>query len=264
MTTSKDSSAHGSVSMSPTRKSPSGIRSRAISTRAGVASRPETWAPRSAAMRQKRPAPQPTSSSACVAVDPDPLEDMAVDGDAPAVPALHHICPVAGALTPEPGLHRRGAAGLLLDLSHRVPRLRTPLAIALISARSGSSADGGGSVRAPAGSLIAVTSPSKPPGVRMKSILQPGVPDRVAVRDVAGPEGVVARPRLDRRVADLERDLAVEHPESFVLVVVDVQRRLGTRRLGHLDDGHLPAGVGGTRLDDGKPAEPPAGFPLVA
>jgi hypothetical protein len=61
VTTSKESSAHGRSSMSPTRKSPSGMRSRAIWTKVAVASMPETVAPRSAAMRLKRPAPQPTS-----------------------------------------------------------------------------------------------------------------------------------------------------------------------------------------------------------
>ena len=53
----------GRRSMSPTRKSPAGMRSLAISTSAAVASMPATCAPRSAAMRQNRPAPQPTSSS---------------------------------------------------------------------------------------------------------------------------------------------------------------------------------------------------------
>src|SRR5262245_25463336 len=45
--------------MSPARKSPMRVRSAAISTRGPVASRPATRAPRSAAILQKRPAPQP-------------------------------------------------------------------------------------------------------------------------------------------------------------------------------------------------------------
>lgn len=36
-------------------------------------------------------------------------------------------------------------------------------------------------------------------------------------------EGVVPSMRLDRRLADFERGLSVEHPECLVLVVMDVQ-----------------------------------------
>jgi hypothetical protein len=64
VTMSNESSAQGRSAMSPTRKSPSGTRSRAISTSGPAASMPATLAPRSAAMRQKRPAPHPTSSTA--------------------------------------------------------------------------------------------------------------------------------------------------------------------------------------------------------
>jgi hypothetical protein len=49
----------------------------------------------------------------------------------------------------------------------------------------------------------------------------------VADRDVAWPEGVVARARLDDGVADLESDLALEDPEGLVLAVMDVKGRLG-------------------------------------
>ena len=45
--------------------------------------------------------------------------------------------------------------------------------------------------------------------------------------------------------------------------MVDVQRRLGARRLGDLDDGHLATGVGGRRLDHGERGEPPARLALV-
>ena len=69
VTTSKDSSGHGSVSSSPTRKSPDGVRSAAIAMRPSAASMPATLAPRSAAMRAKRPAPHPQSSTRV----PDPI-----------------------------------------------------------------------------------------------------------------------------------------------------------------------------------------------
>lgn len=49
-------------------------------------------------------------------------------------------------------------------------------AIAPMRAMSGSSSDGGGSVRLSAGWLISRTSLSKPPGVQMNSILQPRSP----------------------------------------------------------------------------------------
>src|SRR5438552_3755566 len=50
------------------------------------------------------------------------------------------------------------------------------LAMAAIRPQSGSCSDGGGRVRLPAGSLIAMTRSSKPPGVTMKSIRQPASP----------------------------------------------------------------------------------------
>ncbi len=80
--------------------------------------------------------------------------------------------------------------------------------------------------------------------------------------DIARPEDVVARACLDRRVADLEPDVALEDPEPFVLTVMDVQRRLGAGVLGHLHDRHLAAGVGGGGLDLGQGAEPPARLAL--
>jgi hypothetical protein len=63
VTTSNESSAHGSSSISPARNPPSGRPSTAIATISADASIPATLAPRSAAMRAKRPAPQPQSST---------------------------------------------------------------------------------------------------------------------------------------------------------------------------------------------------------
>ena len=63
VTTSNASSSHGNASMSPTRKSPSDVRSVAISINSSDASIPATLAPRSAAIRVKRPAPHPQSST---------------------------------------------------------------------------------------------------------------------------------------------------------------------------------------------------------
>ena len=90
------------------------------------------------------------------------------------------------------------------------------------------------------------------------------VADRVAVRDVARAEGVVAGADLERLLADLDRRRALEDAERLVLAVMDVQRRLGPGRLGHLDDRHLPAGVGPCRPDHGEAAEPPACVSLVS
>ena len=47
--TSKQPSSNGSANMSPTRKSPAGVRARAIAISASDASSPHTWAPRLAA-----------------------------------------------------------------------------------------------------------------------------------------------------------------------------------------------------------------------
>jgi hypothetical protein len=84
------------------------------------------------------------------------------------------------------------------------------------------------------------------------------------VRDVARPEDVVARAGLDRHLADLNGGVAFEHPEALVIAVMHVERRFGARMLGHLNDRHLSAGVGGRRLDHGQPAEPPARLSLAA
>ena len=48
--------------------------------------------------------------------------------------------------------------------------------MAAIRAKSGMPAVGGGRVRLAAGSLVAMTSSSKPPGVKMYSIRQPAAP----------------------------------------------------------------------------------------
>jgi hypothetical protein len=70
-TVSKLPSFHGSRSISPSRRSAPGRRSRAIATSAAAASSPATSAPRwSAARRRKRPAPQPTSSTRVPAPTP--------------------------------------------------------------------------------------------------------------------------------------------------------------------------------------------------
>src|SRR6266545_696865 len=90
------------------------------------------------------------------------------------------------------------------------------------------------------------------------------VPDGVAVRDVARPEDVVAGVRLDRRVADLEGEVAFEDPEAFVVAVVDVQRHFEAGRGGDFDDRQLTAAVVGGRLDDGEVAEPPARLAFFA
>ena len=79
------------------------------------------------------------------------------------------------------------------------------------------------------------------------------------MRDVTRAEGEVAGAGLDDVVADVDRDIALEDVEALVLVVVDVQRRLGVRRLCHLDDRELSVRVGGARLDDREGVEPPAG-----
>ena len=63
VTTSKDRSAKGSCSISPTTSSAPGVRSRAISIIGAAASRPLTSAPRCSASFRNRPAPHPTSSS---------------------------------------------------------------------------------------------------------------------------------------------------------------------------------------------------------
>jgi len=63
VTTSKESLGQGNASTSPTRKSPSGLRSAAISISSSAASMPLTLAPSSAAKRAKRPAPQPQSNT---------------------------------------------------------------------------------------------------------------------------------------------------------------------------------------------------------
>jgi hypothetical protein len=57
------SPGHGRASRSPTRNSPLGVRLAAISTSAGAASMPAMSATRSAAIRAKRPAPHPQSST---------------------------------------------------------------------------------------------------------------------------------------------------------------------------------------------------------
>ena len=63
VTTSNESSAHGSAAMSPTWTSPSGTRSAAIATSLGDASMPATNAPRARASSSERPEPHATSSS---------------------------------------------------------------------------------------------------------------------------------------------------------------------------------------------------------
>ncbi|MDQ4028437.1 MAG: hypothetical protein M3214_10375 [Actinomycetota bacterium] len=83
------------------------------------------------------------------------------------------------------------------------------------------------------------------------------------MRDVARPEHVVARARLDRRVADLEGEIAFEDPKALVVAVMHVERALVAGVLRHLHDRHLPAGVG-RRLNDHEAAEPPARLSLVA
>src|SRR5215208_3231261 len=87
--------------------------------------------------------------------------------------------------------------------------------------------------------------------------------DREAVGDVARPEDEVASARLDRLIADLEGDFALEDPESLVVTVMDVERRLRAGVFGHLHDRHLAARVGGGGLDLRERPEPPARLALV-
>lgn len=71
-TKSNDLSSKGSSTISATRKSPSGTRSRAIASSGSDASMPLTRAPRSAAMAQKMPDPQPISNKAA----PSPIPNF--------------------------------------------------------------------------------------------------------------------------------------------------------------------------------------------
>src|SRR5215216_3183779 len=90
------------------------------------------------------------------------------------------------------------------------------------------------------------------------------VSDRVAVRDVARAEDVVAGVCLDRVAADLESDVALEDPEGFVVAAMDVQRHLEPGRRGDLDDRQLAGGVVRRCLDHGEVAEKPVRLALVA
>jgi hypothetical protein len=70
VTTSNASSAQGSASISPTTKSPSGTRPRAMSIAGGAASIPLTNAPAARAIDAATPDPQPTSSRRVAAWTP--------------------------------------------------------------------------------------------------------------------------------------------------------------------------------------------------
>ena len=70
VTTSKAPSSHGSACMSPTRRSASGLRSRATAMRRSDASIPAHRAPRRPASSMARPEPQATSSSPSPAPTP--------------------------------------------------------------------------------------------------------------------------------------------------------------------------------------------------
>ena len=111
------------------------------------------------------------------------------------------------------------------------------LATAATCSQSGSSAgDAGGSVRLGAGTLMSRTRSSKPPGVRMKSRRHP------SGRPCSGAGCRAGRTRSRRRGPRSwrRRPRSVTSPSriqnALVLAVVDVQRRLGARRLGDLDD----------------------------
>ena len=70
VTTSKAPSSHGRACMSPTRRSASGLRSRATAMRRADASMPAHRAPRRPASSTARPAPQAMSSSVSLALTP--------------------------------------------------------------------------------------------------------------------------------------------------------------------------------------------------
>jgi hypothetical protein len=91
--------------MSPARKSPSATRSTAIAISSSAASIPATLAPPSAAMRAKRPAPHPQSSTRL----PEPISarssTCAYTGvPQPARPS--HVSAHAAARAPNSGPHR--------------------------------------------------------------------------------------------------------------------------------------------------------------
>src|SRR5207302_8487913 len=80
---------------------------------------------------------------------------------------------------------------------------------------------------------------------------------------VARSPRIVARARLDRLVADIERHAPLEDVERLVLAVVDVQWRLDPGGLRHLDDRHLSARIRRRGLDLRQPGEPPARLALT-
>jgi hypothetical protein len=84
-----------------------------------------------------------------------------------------------------------------------------------------------------------------------------GGADGEAVRDVAGPVGVLAGAELDGLVADLDRDGPIEDVEALVVAVVDVERGLEAGGSGDLEERVHAVGVGGGGLDFGEHAEEP-------
>ena len=66
----------------------------------------------------------------------------------------------------------------------------------------------------------------------MNSMRQSRPGGRVAMRDVARAEHVIAGARIDRLIADVEGGAALEDPERLVLAVMHVQRPGEVRRIG--------------------------------
>ena len=114
--------------MSPTRKSPSGTRAAAISISSAEASIPATLAPRSAAMRAKRPAPHPQSSTRL----PEPILARSSTCSYAGVPQPaepSHVAAHAAARAPNSGPQRVAlppAASGIADTSSACVRPQDP------------------------------------------------------------------------------------------------------------------------------------------
>ena len=222
-----------------------------------VASNPATCRPAIAAIRQKRPAPQPMSSTRvdsstgtrsrtrCRRGSPSRSGPPSPPPSRPPARPTYRL----PAAEPAAGFVRSAIEDLAPVAGDEPPRF----------SMSGGPWGLGGRVRSAAGTLIRRTRSSNPAGVTMNSIRQPrGRRDSCAGCHAGRTR---SRPRRrDRRPADIEGHLALEHPEPLVLVVMNMLGGLGAGRLGDLDDRHPPSGIGARRLDHGQALSPPAGF----
>jgi hypothetical protein len=86
--------------------------------------------------------------------------------------------------------------------------------------------------------------------------------DGVAVRDVLGAEEERTRRSLYRLIADLERQLSLENPESLVLAMMRMEGSL-TLWVEHLNQRVAPARLFSCGLDGGQAAEPPSRLSLA-